>query len=72
MTPSPSRIDRVATISLTKPQEDVIRRGFDPSKPFDVATATKILEKLHTSLRTSDIMLRRMDEPRVAQQLIDF
>jgi hypothetical protein len=63
---------RTATISLTAQQEEIVRRGFDPAKPFEEAVVQMILEKLRRNLEVSDIMLRRMDEPRLEQKLIDF
>lgn len=57
MTPFSLHLDRTATISLTKQQEEIVRKGYDPANIFQVQLVTTILEKLHGSLRTSDTLL---------------
>lgn len=46
--------DRTATISLTKQEEAIVRLGYDPANAFQVQLVTRILEKLHGSLRATD------------------
>jgi hypothetical protein len=54
MSPFPAATPRTATISLSKHEEEIVRREPDVNNLFEVMAVLSILAKLRESLRVSD------------------